>query len=229
MIHFTEDDIKKKRTIKIFIAATARIIKNEGIESVTIRRVAKLSGYNSATIYNYFDNIQQLIFFAAIKFIKDYVREMPSYIDQSSDPLERFLLMWEIFCLHSFRKPQIYYAIFSVDIGDRPENLVSSYYKLFPEELGNPPEDLIPMLLESTLSKRNSLAIQPSVDKGYFSPEEAKYIDEVTRLVYHGMISLMVNNRVDYSAEEAVEKTINHIRQVINDTINNNTRIEMLM
>ncbi len=45
-----------------FIDATNEIIENEGIESVTIRKVANLAGYNSATIYNYFENLDHLIF-----------------------------------------------------------------------------------------------------------------------------------------------------------------------
>lgn len=39
---------------KYFVDATAEIIEEEGVENVTIRKVADRAGYNSATIYNYF-------------------------------------------------------------------------------------------------------------------------------------------------------------------------------
>ncbi|SJZ30343.1 TetR/AcrR family transcriptional regulator [Selenihalanaerobacter shriftii] len=220
MIEVKPDDIKQKRTLKIFINATSQIVKKEGIEAVTIRKVAKIAGYNSATIYNYFDNRNQLIFFAGMKFISDYVQNMPDYMNQSDDTLERFLLMWECFCKYSFENPQIYYAIFTADIGDRPEDLMQNYYSLFPEEMGNPPEELIPMILETDLSKRTTIAIKSCVKEGYFSMKEAMEIDEMIMLTYQGMLSLLINKRVDYSAEEATELTMDYIRKIVNTAAN---------
>lgn len=219
MIQIRKNDIKKKRTLKIFVNAAAQIIDENGIEAVTIRKVAKIAGYNSATIYNYFDNRNQLIFFAAIKFISDYVQALPDYVDQSDDTLERFLLNWECFCKYSFRKPQIYYSIFTADIGERPEDLMKVYFSLFPEEFGHPSEDLIPMLLETDLSKRAAIALEPCIREGYFSEEEASQIDEMLILIYHGMMTLLINNRVDYSVEEAVETTMRYIRRTVESAL----------
>ena len=47
---------------KYFVDATAEIIEEEGLENVTIRKVADKAGYNSATIYNYFSEISHLLF-----------------------------------------------------------------------------------------------------------------------------------------------------------------------
>lgn len=217
MIKFDKKDIKKIRTIKVFIDAAYQIIEEEGIENVTIRKVAKIAGYNSATIYNYFDNCNQLIFFAATRFMEDYVKEMPEYIEQGEDELEKLILMWECFCLHSFKKPKIYYAIFADDIGGQPGNLIKNYYQLFPEDLGSPPEQLIPMLLETELSKRTSISLQPVIEAGIISPELAPEIDEAIRLIYHGMLSLIINNRVDCKPEVATERVVKHIKRIFNN------------
>ena len=216
MINIDKKDIKKKRMLKIFINATTEVIKKEGIDNVTIRKVADIAGYNSATIYNYFDNCKQLVFFAATNFISDYVEEMPCYIENSKNSLEKLIKMWECFTLYSFKNPKIYYAIFSEDLGDKPENLVENYYKLFPEELDNAPEDLVPMLLESRLSRRAKIAIQPCIDDGFFTENQEEIVDEGIRLAYHGMLTLLVNNRVDFSAEEATKHVMRHIKTIIN-------------
>src|SRR6056297_1846518 len=217
MININKDDQKKKKMLKKFINATTDVIKNEGIDNVTIRKVADIAGFNSATIYNYFDNCKQLIFFASINFISDYVVEMPSYIENSDNPVERLMKMWEYFSLHSFKNPKIYYAIFSENLGDKSENLIRNYYKLFPEELNNAPNNLLPMLLESDLSKRAQIAIQPCIDKGFFSEKEAKLVDEGIRLAYHGMLTLIINNRVEYTPEEATDHLKTHIKTIINN------------
>lgn len=221
LIEFDASDIKKIRTLKVFINAAAKIIEEEGIDKVTIRKVANIAGYNSATIYNYFDNCNQLVFFAATKFLRDYVKNLPDYLEQSGDIIEKFLLIWESFCKHSFEKPQIYYAIFTDDIGDKSENLISKYYQIFPEELGNPPDDLVPMLKETDFPKRCSIAIQPLVEKGYLTSEKAREVDERIRLIYHGMLSLYLNNRVPHSPQEASEQVMKHIRTTLDDAIKN--------
>ncbi len=224
MIEFDQKDIKKIRTIKVFIDAASQIIEEEDIESVTIRKVAKIAGYNSATIYNYFDNCNQLIFFAATKFLKDYVQEMPDYIARGENELEKLILMWECFCLHSFRKPKIFYAIFADDIGGRPGTLLKNYYQLYPEDLGSPPEELIPMLVETRLSRRTSISMEPVLEAGFFSQETASEIDEEIRLVYHGMLSLIINKRIKCEPEEATERTMKHIRKIFYNAVESDNR-----
>jgi hypothetical protein len=221
MIDFDNSDIRKKRILKGFIEAVKNIIEKDGIERVTIRKVAQMAGYNSATIYNYFDNCNQLIFFGAISFMDDYVKDIPRYLGGGSNTLEQFLLIWECFIRHSFINPWIYYAIFTEDIGGCSENLFKKYYQLFPDELGDIPQKYIPMLLESELSKRCSLHIQPCVEEGYFSPKKAEEVDEKIRLIYHGMLSLLVNNRLKYSADEAVSKSMMYIHQITYNAIDN--------
>ena len=69
-----------------FIDATDEIIEEEGIRGVTLRKVADKAKYNSATLYNYFENLDHLIFYAAMKHVKDYALALNTYlIDARSD------------------------------------------------------------------------------------------------------------------------------------------------
>ncbi|MCF8008943.1 MAG: TetR/AcrR family transcriptional regulator [Halanaerobiales bacterium] len=219
MIQFEKEDIKKKRILKAFIKSVRQVINDQGIENVTIRKVAKIAGYNSATIYNYFDNLNQLIFFGAISFLDDYVQAIPFYLNKSDDVLDQFLLIWECFAKNSFEKPNIFYAIFTENIGDNSENLFKKYYQLFPEELENIPKKYIPMLLESELSKRCSIHIKPCIDEGYFDTEAAEEVDERIRLIYHGMLSLIVNNRLNYNKSKATKTFMKYVRNIAENKV----------
>lgn len=55
-------EIYKNKVMNQFINAAVELIDENGIENVTIRGVAAKAGYNSATIYNYFENLDHLIF-----------------------------------------------------------------------------------------------------------------------------------------------------------------------
>jgi AcrR family transcriptional regulator len=103
----TKKEIQKRRMMSYFIEAAANIIEEEGIQGITTRKVADLAGYNVATVYNYFKNLDHLIFFASLKFIKDYVLNLSSYTKYASNALEKSILIWECFCKYSFKKPDI--------------------------------------------------------------------------------------------------------------------------
>lgn len=49
-----------------FINATIELMEKEGIENLTIRKVAEQAKYNSATLYHYFSNLDELELFASV-------------------------------------------------------------------------------------------------------------------------------------------------------------------
>jgi len=147
---------------------------------------------------------------------------MPDYIADGEDEIERFILMWKCFCIYSFEKPNIYYEIFTDKIGDHPENIMEKYFKIFPDKLGNPPERLLPMLLDPNLTKRTPIASKPLIEKGYLSKEKANEVDNMITYIYQGMLTLIINNRIDYNVGQALEKITNHITTIVKNTIKNN-------
>lgn len=219
MIDFDNKDLKKKRMLKIFIEATRDLIENKGIEKVTIRGVAKKAGYNSATIYNYFDNCRQLIFFASLDFLGEYSQAMPEYIADAENEIDRFIKMWECFCKYSFENPKIYYAIFTDNIGDNPEILMEKYFNLFPEKLGTPPADLMPMLSDPDLSHRAAIASKPLIEKNYLSQKTAREMDKMITYIYHGILTLIVNQRIEYSSDQALKIITSQIKSIVENAI----------
>lgn len=56
-----KQDIKSQRVRTYFVQAAKEIILNEGVENVSVRKVADLAGYSFTTIYNYFTDISALL------------------------------------------------------------------------------------------------------------------------------------------------------------------------
>ena len=62
----------KSDRVKIHFAKTAQeMIKSDGVESVSVRKVAQRAGYSYATIYNHFKNLDQLLWLTRDLFIED--------------------------------------------------------------------------------------------------------------------------------------------------------------
>ena len=51
---------KKKKVMTSFIEATEDLMKEDDIDKISIRKIAKRAGYNSATLYYYFEEIEIL-------------------------------------------------------------------------------------------------------------------------------------------------------------------------
>lgn len=202
------------RMWQYFIEATTQIIEREGIHQVTVRKVADIAGYQSSTIYNYFEELSHLVFFASLRFLKPYIDELPVYMAKGENSLEKYLLCWECFCRHSFKEPQIYNSIFLSNLGDSPEEMLRKYYLVYEQDIIDLPEDLKPMFLEHNLSKRTMNALHKAIEDGYIKQENVESVIEMTILIWKGMINSLLNYRANYNADEACEKTMKYIREI---------------
>lgn len=204
-------EIQRKRMMSYFIDAADRIIMEEGISGITIRKVADYAGYNSATLYNYFENLDHLVFFAAMRYIKDYALALSDYIKPAKNALEKFLLIWECFCHYSFKSPEVYYAIFFAKLDNELEEYITDYYRLFPEELGNPSEGLSTMLLKHNIYSRGDASLDDCVKEGFIREEDKSELNEFTFLIYESMLSRVIRGRVNYN--DAIENTMKYIKK----------------
>lgn len=55
-------EIQEKRMKEYFIQATKDILKGEGLKCISVRNIADQAGYSYATLYNYFKDVNDLIF-----------------------------------------------------------------------------------------------------------------------------------------------------------------------
>ena len=69
-------ELKKKRMLTYFIKATQDIMSKEGITGVTLRKVADGAGYNIATLYNYFEDLDHVILYASLKYLSLYNKKV---------------------------------------------------------------------------------------------------------------------------------------------------------
>jgi AcrR family transcriptional regulator len=209
-------EIQRKRMLTYFIEAAKKIIEEDGLQAVTIRKVADIAGYNSATLYNYFENLNHLIFFASMKYLNEYAESLLSFTVNSKNSLERYLNVWKCFCYHSFNRPEIYYNIFFGEFSNTKLDVsIRTYYSIFPEELSEEARRVFPMLLEDDFNVRDLGYLMPAVSEGLIKEEDSEEISEMCVLIYEGMLSRMLKEPKPYSIDYAVDKTMKHISKAI--------------
>lgn len=198
-----------------FLDAATELIESEGMQGVTIRKIAERAGYTSSTAYNYFKDLSHLKFFAAMRFTKGYTDELPSYVDKGKNTVERWLYAWECFCKHSFANPHIYSVIFMEDLGDSAQTMLKAYYDIFAEDLLALPDELQPIIVEHSFAKRSTLYIQHAVEEDFIQEQDVETISDLTFMVWVGTMNTYINHRRNWSTEQAIDYTLTYVKEII--------------
>ena len=184
----TNKEMQKKRMMSYFIIAAQQIIQEEGIKAVTIRKVAALAGYNSATIYNYFENLENLLFFASMKYLRDYSLGVSDYIKDCTNSMERFFKVWEYFSHYSFAHSEVFHHIFFNKYNNTIGSTIKAYYDIFPEDLGEHESIITDMLKGENIYERNKILLHSLVTDGYLREEHFENVNILITACYQTLL-----------------------------------------
>ena len=148
-----------------FVNAANEIIDSGGVEALTLRRVAQQAGYNSATLYNYFNDLDHLIAYASVKYLQAYQKMLPARLNGIEDRGERLLAMWAFFCREAFRQPRVFHSLFYGRYSGQLEEIVQTYYQVFSAECERMGEQAGDMCSGGSLFQRSMQYLRPILYK----------------------------------------------------------------
>jgi AcrR family transcriptional regulator len=76
-------EIQELRMKGYFIEATKDILKGEGLKNTSVRNIAERAGYSFATLYNYFKDVKELIFYC----VKDFQTECELHVKEKTEKI----------------------------------------------------------------------------------------------------------------------------------------------
>lgn len=198
-----------------FIEAAQNIMENEGIENITLRKVADMAGYNSSTLYKYFKNLDHLISFASIKYFKDYNLNISRCIENVNDEYKKYIIMWKLFCKYSFDNAQAFYQVFFNLSSDELSYITKQYYDMFPEDLGIHDSDISLMITGESIKERNKILLNNLVDTGYIPAKDLDIINDIIISFYQNLLFLKKNTGKNSDDDELTMKMISSIEYII--------------
>ena len=205
-------DIQRRRMMSYFIKATDQVITEEGIEAVNIRKVAQLAGYNSATLYRYFDDLDHLIYYAMMKYLVDYNMTLAQKQKECKDAEERVYLVWEEFSRAAFANPVAYRYIFFSRHGVQDPGALQEYYEIFPDEFGTQDDVIIAdMLKGGDIMTRNRLLLAPLVGEGKIRTE---MLELVNSMMVHSMHAILRSKRIGID-QKTQEESLNEMMSIV--------------
>lgn len=202
--------LKPLRKIR-YIEITSEILQQEGIESVTIRKVAERAGCTSAVLYKHFENKEHLIMLASVRFLEPYIIEfikLSSREDLSSIQID--LLLWKCFIDEAFRNKPYYELMFFSDHRDMLEDCVYEYYQMFPEVQRRFDGFSASIIFSNNLQERELLRLRRAAHAGVLSLEDAALLSRLTVAVFNGIFTqysgiTMTDSQIRSAAEECYQ------------------------
>ena len=195
-------NIKKRRVMMYFIEATQELILNEGIENLSIKKIADTAGYNTATIYNYFEDLEELILYSSIDYLKIYLKDLKSEINSNMKAIEIYETIYKVFVHHSFEKPEIFHTLFFGKYSYKLEKIIKKYYEIFPDDITGQTDITKSVLVEGNIHNRDLPVIKQMIKEGSILEEEAPYIMEAIVRIHQSYLENILQQREKISLEE---------------------------
>lgn len=205
--------LRRSRIKRYFVCAAKEIIDTDGFEAITTRRVSEMAGYNSGTLYNYFDDLDHVVFLACMETLEKYNEIVAERVQNISCPIEMYLTTADCFSEFCHKSPQVFWQLFYSCPEEKRESYVHEYYELFPPTAPEKYQTLQRAKLTHNISQRNLLFLSESVHAGYLTEENARLYDGLSSMITKCLLEDVMQGRI--SADEAQEKAKIYYRHTL--------------
>ena len=206
---------QRNQIFACFVNAASEILDKEGMEGLTLRKVAQKAGYNSATLYNYFHDLDHLIMYASMGYFHTYIEKLAVCIDRVRDPYQRFFSTWKFFCTSAFEYPHAFYNLFYGRYSGEVEEIIRGYYRVFPEKLAGMDETVRDMLFYGVLADRNMGLLRPLVEAGCLTEEQAPVFNEIMLSCFKELLMQKMSQGDGLDNAALVDKQIGYIHAIL--------------
>lgn len=168
-----------------FVKEAIRIISEEGLLALTIRRLGRDMHCNSASIYYYFNDLEELVAYASMEYCSQYIAEVSRCCESAPDAITGYRQAWDRIVELSFENPLIYEKLLYGKYRDRLGDIARGYYRMFPEKA----ENLDPNIMETITSPgfsgyHDNLILSRCIEAGCFAKEDSKVIGRTLNSLY---------------------------------------------
>ncbi|WP_331836412.1 TetR/AcrR family transcriptional regulator [Erysipelothrix piscisicarius] len=149
--------------------------------------------------------LDQLIAFAMIHTITDYLSDLETIINLDLNALDKYLLMWRCYSDWSFKDPEIYTYVFDSEKSDEILSHMDAYNATFPMHKTKPAKHISDLVLGQGMKRRNQLSIDPCVEAGYFRADDVSTIVNFAYIMHQGIIRRILKGSYTFDKNHVEE------------------------
>ena len=187
----------------------SRIIKSEGVGAISIRRIATELGCSSASMYRYFKNLDELLFYAQLDALNEYILELSNREKEWKGIWDMYFGIWRAYATEAFKKPEAFECIFYRNINKDLGEALREYYEMFPEAIVRVSPLIKEMLEIPGYYDRDYLICRRLVEEKEIAEENARKLNHVLCTLFLGYFKFVQENAVERDKiQELVEQYI---------------------
>jgi AcrR family transcriptional regulator len=193
-------ELQEQRMRGYFIEAAKNLIKGEGIRSVSVRAVADHAGYSFATMYNYFRDLNELIFLCVQDFQEECRLDVEEQVKKAKGTCHEKLKARVMAYIRFFTEYpgifELFYTARAFDLGNREGTLTTIEHSL--EQICRP-------------------VWEDCLKSGSLTEEQAAEMGESLRYAVTGLLLMYLNRRRPASYADfqmVVHRQVDRILQV---------------
>lgn len=200
----------KELNRKGYIERACEIIKNEGEEAISIRRMAKEFQCSTTSMYRYFESVEELIYYANLGYLDEYLEDLNRHEKEWKDIWDMHIGIWECYCRTAFRYPRSFDIIFFSATSRKLTTAIREYYDMFPERINIVSPYLQVMLQSTDLFERDMVMARRCYESGAITMENSIRMNRMVCLLYKGYLK----DILDYGIEpEEIEGKVREFKR----------------
>ncbi|MCW3489702.1 TetR/AcrR family transcriptional regulator [Dethiobacter alkaliphilus] len=188
--------IQRRRMERYLIDAAKTIIRDEGVEAVTVRKVADLAGYSYTTMYNYFTDLNELLWYVAADFLDEIIELLENAGQRHPhDGVEALKEGYRAYINYFLENPTIYRFTFFA-------------------KLGEPPAKVAEKMSAPVLAQKQIEALAQCAKEGLLQLEDAPVVGGLITTFVHGLLLFYFSERMQVKENELIsrmEQTIDYL------------------
>ncbi len=201
--------LKQKRMLQYFIEAAQHIIEADGFDNVTIRKISQEAGYNSATIYNYYEDLEHLLQFACMEYLVKYQKKLLKSIAGLKSPKEIYFATWTLFASECYDHPKVFYQLFFSKHKDKIFKTFYRYLEIFDVKYDDiPRQKIFSFITLPDLVKRHTILLEGLAEGGLITNDHLEDKADMLTRVFESMLSSIRLDKDIFSKEEFTDRII---------------------
>lgn len=190
-----------------YIQKAHELIKNEGIQAVSIRRIAQELGCSSASLYRHFESRDELLYYAELRTLKSYIASLNEAEKSWNNIWDIYVGVWDCYSREAFSNPEAYDLLFFCYTNEKLEESIREYYNMFPEDLRDSNSFFSEMLHTSDFMDRDFEMCKKCVNAGAISYEAALCLNRMVCMLYKGYLKTVLEEGI---RPGELEKWVDH-------------------
>lgn len=179
-----------------YIQKTHELIQNEGIQAVSIRRIAQELGCSSASLYRHFESRDELLYYAELRTLKKYIASLNKAEKSWKNVWEIYVGVWDCYSREAFANPEAYNLLFFYYTNEKLGESIREYYQMFPEDIRDSNTIFSEMLRTSDFMGRDFEMCKRCVNAHAITYENAVQLNRMVCMLYKGYLKTILDDGI---------------------------------